>query len=188
MPAPGMNAAMPTTSRKGLPDPTVGRGPQRAYLVPTTFPHNMHPAWNPNGADVLWTMGLSDCVAVATWHIPTGRRSLTHPNAGDVTAAWASELAMGIDDKTVVIIANGTNQLNPVVFQSGDFARISNAIKQAMRAQNKRNPQFWMYFTPGNPAGVRMDTFVMYANGMYGRIGNTNTDVPARMAFDPPRV
>ena len=177
-----MDAVAPTASARALSDPTVGSGPPRAIPVAMTSRHNMAPTVTQNGADVLYTSGLGDCVAIATFHPATGTRTLTHPNAGDVTPAWASTLAGMIDSTTYVIIANGTNQISPQVFRSNDFTRICTAISTAMQARGKSNPRFVMYHTPdlGRPqvSGVRMDTFVMYANGVYGRIGNTTVNVP----------
>ncbi|KAK0747232.1 hypothetical protein B0T21DRAFT_388369 [Apiosordaria backusii] len=177
-----MTARVPTPNATGLPDPTRGSGPQRDILVPMTSRHNMRPAFTTGGADILWTSGLGDCIAIATWDMVTGERSLTHPNAGDVAGTgWADALAERINHNTIVIVANGTNSLNPSYFQDADFARVKNEVKAAMRRAGKRDPQFWMYHTrepSPRPRNLQMHSFVMYANGVFGRIGDGNTAVP----------
>ena len=177
-----MNNRIPVASAVGLPSPSVEAPgiPRRDVNVPMSSRGNMHPTWIENGADVLWTTGLSDCVAVATWDKTTGKRSLTHPNAGDVTEAWASELVRGLTQDTIVIIANGTGQSSSAYFhEHGDFANIKAKIIAALGTKPK--PKFWMYFTPQPKTvarGLMMHSFVMYANGVFGRIGPTDVAVP----------
>lgn len=150
--------------------------------VPMSSATNVRPTWTANAADIIWTVGLGDCVAIATWNMATCHRSLTHAQAGIVTDAWADELARGIDGRTVVIVANGDTTSNPSVFQSMVFndikAKIDGALtrKAARTKTQKAQPQYWMYFTSGvKPAGAPADlmlgSFMILSDGTFGRAG-----------------
>lgn len=131
-------------------------------------------------------------------------RSLTHLPGGQITTGWAQELAAGIDNDTIVIVANGTAALGVDRFHDSAFVDIMNAIKTAIKTAKKTvAAQYWMYCTPlamagpAPPAGqlndMMMDSFVLLPDGTFGRAGGPAsvkakrlvTTVPNPVVRDP---
>jgi len=170
--------------------------------VPMSSANNVHPTWTTHGADIIWTIGLGDCVAIATWNMETCQRSLTHALAGIVTDAWADELARGIDGKTVVIVANGDNTRDPTVFRDMVFHDVKTKIEGAMTRKAARTktpkaqPQYWMYFTSGvkpakAPTDLMLGSFMILSDGSFGRTGGpasiaANIQIPEVMLLKEP--
>ncbi|KAK4192245.1 hypothetical protein QBC35DRAFT_244549 [Podospora australis] len=155
--------------------------PRYEVNVPMTMPHRLSEmtATFADGDTILWTEHLSDCAVVVTWNQETCRRSLTHLPGGQISRQWADDLAANIDNNDIVITANGTAYFSEDSFRSMIFDNVRKEIKAAMDRRGKKlHPQFWSYFTKEaepKQVGVRIDTFVVYANGVCGRAAPLNT-------------
>ena len=166
-------------AQQGLPN-HVGTAmavpPDNATHVNMSRLDNIRPTWVRDKTTAIWTTGLSDCVAVATYNMKTHFRSLTHLPGGQFTAGWAQELAGDIDKYTIVIVANGTAALALDRFHDSVFVPIMNVLKLALGGRVAA--QYWMYCTPeamGGPArppnDMMMHSFVLLPDGTFGRAG-----------------
>jgi hypothetical protein len=174
-------------AQQGLPNHVVTAmavPPSNATLVSMSRLDNIRPTWVKDKTTAIWTKGLSDCVAVATYNMKTHFRSLTHLPGGQFTPGWAQELAAGIDKYTIVIVVNGTAALNLDRFHDSVFVPIMNAIKTALKGVAA---QYWMYCTPLAMAGpgqsndMMMDSFVLLPDGTIGRAGGPTSVTAKRL-------
>ena len=192
-------------AQQGLPNHVVTAMavPPNVDPVKMSRTDNIRPTWVKDKKTAIWTTGLSDCVAVATYNMKTQFRSLTHLPGGQFNAGWAQELAADIDKYTIVIVANGTAAIGLDRFHDSVFVPIMKAIQKAL--SGKAAAQYWMYFTPlamadpAPPAGqvddMMMHSFVLLPNGTFGRAGGplsvaakrrvTKVSVPDPVVRDP---
>lgn len=137
----------------------------------------MSPPWNiikptvSEGDETLWTTGMSDCCAVATFDRDNAKRTLCHLPGSDPNPGFLAALADIIKPNTTVIVAAGSS--STFDFFAGNLVpTFREALINAVQKANKdtSNLRVIGFHTEDDAKnGMQEGSFVMEANGDYGR-------------------
>jgi hypothetical protein len=123
------------------------------------------------GDETLWTTGMSDCCAVATFDRDNAKRTLCHLPGSYPQPEFFATLANIIELNTTVIVAAGSSSTFNY-FADNLVPTFKAALIDAMQNANKdtSNLRVVGFHTEDDANnGMQEGSFVMKANGDYGR-------------------
>jgi hypothetical protein len=138
--------------------------------VPMSSLNSIEPTQS-EGDETLWTTGMSDCCAVATFDRDTAKRTLCHLPGSNPSAGFFAALADIIQENTVVIVAAGSS--STFDFFSGNLVPLfKDGIINAMQSAGKDTRKLLVTgFHTEDDASQNMQegSFVIEGDGTYGR-------------------